>query len=359
MLKIFFNKIKEIYINRVLMKIRPTYIAQRRIESYVKSKINGVHNKQEYLFWVSQHQDGETMMETKKRVFASLPRAEGVLRGIQQQAFTILCEIDRICHQNNINYWVMGGTIVGSIRHGGFVPWDDDVDLGMMRRDFDALKKLLESSDKLEIIDFYNFKGLYRIPKICIKNSPEKLAIDIIVFDYDVCSHYQLPENANREEQFDIVWNEQIPMRKKYSKKLKSLKLQYLDVVKTDIVRNPKKLDKITKITNKYVKKCDYAYDDGDYIIWGVDNFTSKAPDKRRVYLKDDIFPLCEIEFEGKKFKAPKKYNEMIVRELGNIWSFPNDAGNPKFFNDTQLEEIYNNNKQAMENVGLALEELK
>ncbi len=345
------KKIKSVFINRFLRRFIPTYIAQRRTESYVKKYVGGLFNKQEYLFWLSEHKEGESFTDTKKRVFATIPPAEGILRDIQLLALRILCEFDQICKENSINYWVMGGTIIGSVRHKGFIPWDDDVDIGMMRKDYDKLKEVLKDSNKLDILEFYNFNGLYRIPKVVLKNSETKLAMDIILFDYTNSSDYDIPEEATLEDKYDIIWEVQKKFRQKYVRKLKSMKFQHRDVIRTDLIRNEKRFAKTSAITQKYIDMCGYEYDDGDFIIWGIDNFTSKAPDKRRLYTKESVFPLTELEFEGKFFPAPNDYMDMITREAGDIWSFPRDIGKPKFFSEAQLAAEYAKSEEAMKSV--------
>ena len=55
----------------------------------------------------------------------------------QKKLLTLLKEIDAICSKYGINYYCTGGTVIGAARHGGFIPWDDDIDVCMMRPDFE------------------------------------------------------------------------------------------------------------------------------------------------------------------------------------------------------------------------------
>lgn len=59
------------------------------------------------------------------------------LERLQSIELEILAVIDRICRENDIDYFIDGGTLLGAVRHGGFIPWDDDIDLGMPKADYD------------------------------------------------------------------------------------------------------------------------------------------------------------------------------------------------------------------------------
>lgn len=59
------------------------------------------------------------------------------LRKLQLLELRILKEIDRVCRELGITYFLDSGSVLGALRHGGFIPWDDDIDLGMPRADYD------------------------------------------------------------------------------------------------------------------------------------------------------------------------------------------------------------------------------
>lgn len=68
-----------------------------------------------------------------------------ILRKHQLRMLDMLSYIDTICRENNIKYWLAGGTLLGAVRHQGFIPWDDDVDIELFKEDFDRLLTLLSA----------------------------------------------------------------------------------------------------------------------------------------------------------------------------------------------------------------------
>lgn len=65
------------------------------------------------------------------------------LRQMQLRMLDILTEVDSICKKHGISYWLSSGTLIGALRHDGFIPWDDDLDIEMMRDDYLRLMKVL------------------------------------------------------------------------------------------------------------------------------------------------------------------------------------------------------------------------
>ena len=72
-------------------------------------------------------------------------KGETTLRKTQLVELYLLQILDEICKQNNLRYFLVGGTLIGAMRHNGFIPWDDDIDVGMLKPDFEKFLKIAES----------------------------------------------------------------------------------------------------------------------------------------------------------------------------------------------------------------------
>lgn len=66
------------------------------------------------------------------------------IRQVQQRQLEMVCKLHRICEENHLCYIMLGGTLLGAVRHKGFIPWDDDLDIGLPRQDYDKLLELLQ-----------------------------------------------------------------------------------------------------------------------------------------------------------------------------------------------------------------------
>lgn len=85
--------------------------------------------------------------------------SENPLRQLQLKELSLLKLFQQICKDNNITYYALGGTLLGAIRHKGFIPWDDDIDVGIPRPDYDRLCKILEAQPLGEKVRFHTFRN--------------------------------------------------------------------------------------------------------------------------------------------------------------------------------------------------------
>lgn len=89
-----------------------------------------------------------------------------------QQQMELFQFVDRICHQNDIKYFAIGGTLLGAVRHKGFIPWDDDMDLAMFRKDYERFVRIaMEEVVEPVFIQSPETEQDYAMPHIKIRNS--------------------------------------------------------------------------------------------------------------------------------------------------------------------------------------------
>ena len=121
-----------------------------------------------------------------------------VLKKKQDALLSVYKEVSRICDKHNITLFAEGGTALGAVRHGGFIPWDDDVDVFVMREDYDKLLEILpqELDEKFAVDDWLSNKD-FPAPDACIylknsvsvpvemKNCKYRYGIGIGIYPYD------------------------------------------------------------------------------------------------------------------------------------------------------------------------------
>lgn len=123
---------------------------------------------------------------------------DGKLQYIRKMELELLQEVDKICRSNGIEYFLSGGTMLGAVRHKGFIPWDDDIDIAMLRDDFDRFKAVCKEQlpNKYQYQSYTNKDGYhYFFDKITIKDTYfstkysdkhdmlKGISMDIFVFD--------------------------------------------------------------------------------------------------------------------------------------------------------------------------------
>lgn len=121
------------------------------------------------------------------------------LEDIKRIELNILLEFDSFCKENNLKYMLAGGTLLGAIRHKGFIPWDDDIDVCMPRDDYERLYELLKGKkikERFRLISYRDNSAIYPFFKIVddhtvasenMVNSGEQLGLWIDIFPLDGC----------------------------------------------------------------------------------------------------------------------------------------------------------------------------
>ena len=112
---------------------------------------------------------------------------------VKERQLYILDEVVKICEKHGLIYWLDGGTLLGAVRHKGFIPWDDDIDIGMMREDYEKLIPLLKKELPSDLVVQSRKSDIkYKLPFVKIRDRYSKIEkdfefngifIDIFPFD--------------------------------------------------------------------------------------------------------------------------------------------------------------------------------
>ena len=277
-----------------------------RTEQLTSQQNNILGQLKNELTTIKNQNDSNRLLYEKHSLIAA-QQASGILREIQLQTFELLKFLKTICKKNNLTFWIQGGTLLGAKRHQGFIPWDDDIDCGMMREDLEKLRNIIGDNQKYQLIDAYNFipeiNFACRMPKLVLKDR-DYIFIDIFPYDY-ICI-----EDAKQE------WTLYGQRKEKLTAELCSMNIHNPDCP----IHDKKTLNESVSIINKYLpSKIDKK--DATHIIWGIENLTSSF---MRLYTVESFFPLKSLLFEDDLYPVPNDYNKYLFNQYGDIWRLPN-----------------------------------
>lgn len=235
----------------------------------------------------------------------------------------ILIYFTEVCEENNLRYYLGGGTLLGAVRHKGFIPWDDDIDVMMPRPDFQKLLSLSINNENYNIIKpgtagyYYNFAKLVDTRTILEEKGIKRidgLGVYIDIFPLD-----GMPETPNA--------------RKKRFKELNSIRKRINNtcLLKPKFHRNPfaylnacriynsnKNID-LSSLQKKYLDSAlKNSFDDSEFVFAAGGAYGAR-----------DIFPgkwfekEIELQFENLTVKAFNGYDFYLTQLYGDYMTLP------------------------------------
>lgn len=221
------------------------------------------------------------------------PIKEESLRIMQLCSTELLHIFDKLCAKHGLRYWLDSGTLLGAIRHKGFIPWDDDLDVMMPREDYDKVIPLMKDEmEKYGIVvrwgGYFDDKGYMARLAFAYKTVETGIWMDI--FPLDSCN------SAASAAEIEPVIQKNISKYQKY-------------------YSAHEKKDSVQDLTNKK-QQIFSDIPSGDKKVWyGSPEMLGST----QIVMDDDsIFPLRKAEFEGYELNVPADYKLYLSKLYGN-----------------------------------------
>lgn len=259
--------------------------------------------------------------EVQKKLRETFNPDDSPLRKQQLKLLEIMKVIDKICRKNNIDYWIGSGTLLGAVRHGGFIPWDDDLDIDIMYKDkkrfIEACERELPANmhvqyDKTDPSYFNSFL------KIRDESTPLHQVITLEGKDYELDEKYK--------GLFVDVFTEEFasPFFVKLCNYLfdKCIVIYYA----RDSKWRAQLHYRLCKMVASFVRLIPFIKSK-EYLF----NTYGGHFNKGKKY--SNIFPLCEISFEGECFYAPGNHDAYLKSLFGDYMKLPESKTTAHRFN--------------------------
>ena len=246
------------------------------------------------------------------------------IREIQQMELGIMEYIHEVCQKIGVKYFLAYGSLIGAVRHKGFIPWDDDMDICMLREDYEKLQDYLIANpdERYEVMSYKNNLN-YVYPFMKVQDNQTYLLEEDVRIDSNMGIYVDIFPVDGYED--DSVFKDKMTrlIKKRQlscytfkgitnTKSLLNSLIRYISVIIFYFTN-----------TNKYIRGIDDLaqsrkvddYELVDYLIYKDMN----KPVWKREWLKQTITGV----FEGKEFMIPKNYHEILTSDYGDYTQLP------------------------------------
>lgn len=317
-MKAILKKIKN-FIKKILFAISPTYRTSKfiyrkleLIERRVIEELRMLDRKYEMFFWYNLSDGDPSSTKEKKAFFKCFKCPSEELREKQICQAKMLKRIKDICQANGLVFWLEGGTLLGSIRHDGFIPWDDDIDICMLSEDLEKLKSIIEADNEFSFRNKYNYYLGCIVPGICSQDN-NSCWVDIFPMKRTDCTCLGREET---EKQIN-----------KYSKEMRA-------VLRKELVLPSNAEDEFIDMENSSDKRVAFIRETmgkfSSMVAAGHEpnccyrSLTAhNSPGGCNLFFLDDVFPLTTAVFEGESYPVPKNYNLWLTTYYGDFYHVP------------------------------------
>ena len=230
--------------------------------------------------------------------------------------------LDKVCKDNNIKYSIIGGTAIGALRNKGFLPWDDDIDIILLKDEFDKLKEALinEQNEDYKILypginDTYYFTGMKLIDiKTTLKEDLLNKIDDYGLF-IDIFNYNSFPKNKIKQKfylftnrLFDILFYYgfivDVNSSKNFLKKVRNVVAKGIKRILKHKIRLLQKYNHDK--TSKYIYSC-----------WPVYSL------EKEIQERNNFLEYTKVQFEDTMVMITKDYDKVLTKTFGDYMTPP------------------------------------
>ena len=250
------------------------------------------------------------------------------LKEIQNASLNILKYIHELCDRYGISYWLIYGTLLGAVRHKGFIPWDDDIDIAMRRDDYEKFMAILNEETNKEGCPFYydhftvSKDYPYYILRICdsryrveFKSSKHVSGLFVDVYPFD-----DTGDDVN-------YWNNRLShteLIKKCMLLSTNKSMLYGNSISHKLLNLPLVIYSKLFGTSFFMRRIDNSSRVFNGRNSGFVGLTSWA-DMPRIFPEEYFKELTQIKFENYMFYVPSRYDEVLTQIYGDYMKLPEE----------------------------------
>lgn len=312
--------IKQI-VKKIYTLFSPQYRKICQMEQAVgrlERQINIYQARNQNMLWLlmGSQLGSQTIAGSQKKFWLNYPKADGDMQIVQQANLYLISCMSRICEELGISFWMHGGSLIGAVRHQGFIPWDDDVDVGMLREDLEVLIDRLKDDKFFQIsMAYHDDEKFSRAYQFKLRDEEFCCFIDIFVFDY------YPGDQATFTQEFQSTRSDMVAefLREPVQKEPEYLSWHF---AKYDDYAHLK----LDHIFDKYLEMIQYRRKN-NFIYYSIENYPFPYP----LMEMDDIFPLVSTKFESITVNIPRNF-ALYLKGYGDYWQLPGDMERPSHF---------------------------
>ena len=255
--------------------------------------------------------------------------ADGELRVHQLELMDFVTEFMCYTEKLDIHPFLLGGNLIGEYRHKGFIPWDDDFDFGLMREDYYKLRDFFINRKR----GFYceiPYKEQNGTNRHKYMLELEKMYPNEYIMDIDVGKIAVFKGNGKKRRRwidffvYDF-WNEKYEFDEHK---------QYILDIEDKVSDMEYTKDIVNFLDNEIRTNSNISYKCTSHFYPGIDNdeaYTRSVFNRAEKWVNaKELFPLKEVQFEGRTFLAPNNEKELLRFEYGDYMNYPDDFGSEK-----------------------------